>query len=171
MRLSRSILPVAARVAKPVTIRRKSEIWKRCSISGGADEGGDAGRGEPGWIRRGHGGVKYRGVAGRRHVTGVPGGDGARVGMQVKDKVNCPLKPKTGLNGPPGRICETRQMWGACTLSFGLGSAGVFLRAEMKDQKGRGSIESGRTSVLRDETPPIPPGPEGSNGNGPFRAQ
>ena len=29
----------------------------------------------------------------------------------------------------------------------------------------------GRTSVLRDETPPIPPGPEGSNGNGPSPAQ
>jgi len=41
----------------------------------------------------------------------------------------------------------------------------------MKDEKGRGSIETGRTSVLRDETPPIPPGPEGSNGNGPFPAQ
>jgi len=43
--------------------------------------------------------------------------------------------------------------------------------AVMNDEKRRGNIELGRTSVLRDETPPIPPGPEGSNGNGPFHAQ
>ncbi len=36
MTLSRSSLPVEARVANPVTTMRKSEIWKRCSISGGA---------------------------------------------------------------------------------------------------------------------------------------
>jgi len=41
----------------------------------------------------------------------------------------------------------------------------------MNEEKGRGSIKTGRTSVLRDETPPTPPGPEGSNGNGPFRVQ
>ena len=32
----RSIFPVDARVANPVTTMRKSAVWNRCSISGGA---------------------------------------------------------------------------------------------------------------------------------------
>ena len=74
-RLSRSSLPVAARVPKPVTIMRKSETWKRCSISGGAvgaNAGRNAGGDKAGWIRRGHGGFKYRGEWEWRHVTGYP---------------------------------------------------------------------------------------------------